>query len=477
MKILSFDGRLSRIAFLAMIMAFLTQYGMFGQTTPYKVGFATFGAIGVPEAQRVLCSTIPIALRAKARFILTRVLSEEEQVARRDAEFLKKVLSAGAVHGKTMRDIANIAFSTKTFDRNFAEKTKLSDSATKSLESARSIVRSDIVALVALPLQYGNDGDPLLPAVEGDPSVAAASYDAIVYGTIEYNRGFIVVRVYLYIVSLKSIVWSHASYASIDDTAYLLDDIFPKCNQAISGKPHGMLVISSEPSGAQIIIDGKRLDVSGRFVFDVEKPFSIAASYPGYSASVVTIDGELGTTTKVHLVLLPITAPSILISSIPAGASVYCDSLFVGTTPLTLESSEAQRSIRVVAEGYSEFSSTIPAGYSGDFPIWLAIPSENELSFESAKDGFYSALGWFVISLPCTVLSYGVFSQYQQTIGSVYAAYNSGTYSASEANALLSSYLNGYYISQGFMWAFAGVSVALLGYTVFEFVIYLGAAE
>jgi len=104
---------------------------------------------------------------------------------------------------------------------------------------------------------------------------------------------------------------------------------------------------------------------------------------------------------------------------------VYADSVFLGLTPLDITIAQYSKNIVVSYEGYRDQSFILQKNYVNDIQVSLEKKEEKEpLSFDIAKDNFYNSLGLFMLTLPLTSFSYGMFDTvYKNEV--YYASHNS----------------------------------------------------
>ncbi|HPE36033.1 MAG TPA: hypothetical protein PK625_02720, partial [Spirochaetales bacterium] len=86
------------------------------------------------------------------------------------------------------------------------------------------------------------------------------------------------------------------------------------------------------------------------------------------------------------------------------------------------------------------------------------------------KDDFYRSLGWFILSLPVTTLSYGTFRSW-------YDAENDALSSGLSDPATIQTLETNYWTAQGVFWASAAVSAGLAVNAVIKLIRYVDAAD
>ncbi|AXI24711.1 serine/threonine protein kinase [Methanofervidicoccus sp. A16] len=128
-------------------------------------------------------------------------------------------------------------------------------------------------------------------------------------------------------------------------------------------KPYGILKISSDPSDAEVYING---EYRGNTPLELKLDpgnYSVKVTKDGYENYETKIEIKTGKTTEVNAVLKPYGI--LKIYSTPSGAKVYIDGYYKGTTPLTVEVSPGTHTIKIKKDGYKDYSDTVYVS-SGD---------------------------------------------------------------------------------------------------------------
>ena len=116
----------------------------------------------------------------------------------------------------------------------------------------------------------------------------------------------------------------------------------------------GGILIETEPSGAQVFINGK---IAGKTPFKaaglIAGKHEIAIAMPGYSRFGSVVEIESNVTLKRKIVLKPATA-RLLVSSEPSGAMIFVNGSGVGRTLQVVELDAGSHSLRVYQNGYED---------------------------------------------------------------------------------------------------------------------------
>jgi hypothetical protein len=153
----------------------------------------------------------------------------------------------------------------------------------------------------------------------------------------------------------------------------------------------GTLSVTSNPSYATISVDGVSYGVT-----DPAYPLiingiaagrhTVRAELEGYNDETTSVSVIAGASTPVSFSLAPVTpdtgTASIQVASDPAGAQVYIDNLFKGTTPVTVEDLvPGEHTLKLTLAGYEDFttSGTLSPGETASVTIQLtAAPPVEE---------------------------------------------------------------------------------------------------
>lgn len=297
-----------------------------------------------------------------------------------------------------------------------------------------------------------------LAPVVGDPAefCRASSVDYLVYGKIDRLDGYFSVNLRLYSAAAGRELWSETHYAADDEFESVVDALERPLASAIFGRAYARLELSLFPPTARLLDEGGRPLSSGELFFEARTVEAVAAA-PGYDSRLIRFRIEPGRELALRAALEPLPSPSFIVDSDPPGASLYLDGVLMGLTPLELPGFAGLRTLRLSLAGREDLSTAVQGSPpDGALRFGFAPPSGATQGerIAAAKDRFYEALGWFVLSLPVSTLSYGSFRMYYDAS---LAAIDAGIDDPAAIARLDTSYT----ISQAVFWTSSAVSLGL----------------
>lgn len=132
--------------------------------------------------------------------------------------------------------------------------------------------------------------------------------------------------------------------------------------------------VSSEPSGASILVDGEPLGVTPASVEILQGERSLQLQLAGYAAIEQSLQVEAGEAQELEpFSLIPATGV-LQLSSVPSGANVSVNGEFAGQTPLELElPPDTEQRISVSKAGYRRRSETLSMEAGGSATRELSL--------------------------------------------------------------------------------------------------------
>ncbi len=125
--------------------------------------------------------------------------------------------------------------------------------------------------------------------------------------------------------------------------------------------PTGSLTVTSNPSGATIILDGYNYGTTPYIFTGLMAGYhTVEVDYPDYEAYIANVYVDYGQNQEVYADLTALVSyGSLVIDSTPQGADVYVDGNYQGTTPVTVGAlSDGAHQVELHLVGYDVLTST-----------------------------------------------------------------------------------------------------------------------
>ncbi|HRY56147.1 MAG TPA: hypothetical protein P5133_02865 [Spirochaetia bacterium] len=295
-------------------------------------------------------------------------------------------------------------------------------------------------APVKAALWEGNGRGELIEEASSAPAAAAKAQglDLLVYGSVSpasgRDAGYVLVRVQGYDAALDRSVFSWKGFCSTEDPGPLAKAIAAKLERWTAGRDFGRLDLSLQPGSAIALADGERLEASALTVYRFEPAtVRIQASAPGYAAAEAAVELGLGERRSISLSLEPVEYGSASIRVDPPEARILVDSLPAAEAGavavekgLALPLSGKREIVQAYAPGREPAFLVLPEtggeagpggeGAFGEIELGIELKPEDGLGaggrVAAAKDDFYKAFGWFMVSLPVSSLALGTGALY-----------------------------------------------------------------
>jgi len=359
-----------------------------------------------------------------------------------------------------------------------AERKRLEEAlvlATANAETA-SAEESEVAVPPAKPVAFHGANASLSP-VPLKSSVAelatAEKLDMVVSGSVRRVGDYLAFDIVAWDRDLGAAVAKVVDYSAPDDLEALVERVLPALRAAIAGEAVRRVAIGTEPPDAAVsIIDpagGERLLARSERVVYLYGPAerTVVARAPGFETLTLSLAGA-GDDERLLLSLKPVPqGPGLLLDSVPSGATVYIEGMKAGIAPLEVAQAPFPRLAEFRLEGYRPASFVLEPGQR-EAPEPRLVPETAVLpvTMEARRDSFYESLGWFVASLPLSVLSWQVYRSYYD------AALLAGGSDPAYARLSFAAGASGVAFA-----ASAGISVSLAGFSAFRLWHYIRSAD
>ena len=270
-------------------------------------------------------------------------------------------------------------------------------------------------------------------------------------------------------------------YARLDKTLAILRGpiqitrgVYRDCEQpAIAGAEVRRATIATEPPDATVSIidaagDERLLTRSERVVYLYgPSERALVGRAPGREDLTLYLAGA-GADERLFLSLKQVpSGPGLVLDSVPSGAAVYIEGIKAGVAPLEVAQAPFPRLAEFRLDGFRPAAFVLEPG-KREAPLTRLVPESTVLpqTMDKRRDAFYESLGWFVVSLPISVLSWQVYRSYYDAAllaGESDPAYAGLSFAAGASGAAFA--------------ASAGISVGLAGFSAFRLWHYIRSAD
>ncbi|MFW5727238.1 MAG: PEGA domain-containing protein [Spirochaetia bacterium] len=433
--------RIVRVQFFVLFTGLLLAAGRISaQEAPeqyrqtWRVGIARFEEQDLLPQYRRFTHQIPASLFETVRRCPSHLLSSEEQRGLREKlkeeeRFqLKKEL-----HSLIEQRAA--AF----LDSGLGERAELAelqaDIADKRAE-IRHLIRTDlsewkIDTRPACILAAENDDGKLFspPRLPLKVWTNEQEIDCLIGGRIEALDDLLYVEMHVYLKDINSSRTLYRGTFFPSEIDQFSGELAAALRSFLYGQEWSDIAFEVEPSTAEIAVDGSDVDTDETGTLRYIDPgiHSIEVRAKGYKSRVLTVETRSEGREAVKVSLEKDDPRTWIVDSEPGGAAVYLNSMQVGTTPLILEDRVGPANLLITKSGYT------PRMYvmeSADRRLAAQLHPHDvniDAVVERSRQRFYKGLSAFLLSLPLTVVSYGMSSEYAYAYNSALSNPSAGS--------------------------------------------------
>ncbi|WP_456365879.1 PEGA domain-containing protein [Thermococcus sp.] len=165
----------------------------------------------------------------------------------------------------------------------------------------------------------------------------------------------------------------------------------------------GKLTVNSNPSGAEVYIDGKKVGTTPLRNYTIpEGIHEVAVRKAGYAERAYAISIKYGELKVLNVTLSP-EMGKLTVKSNPSGAEVYVDGRKVGTTPLENYTVTAgTHEITLIKDGYQNFTKTVTVNPGEEASITAVLTPAKPSAQATASSGIpktYILAGLLVLTV------------------------------------------------------------------------------
>lgn len=429
----------------------------------WTVGFSAFQSEGLSADNAYLGYSLPLMIASALNGVDTHDFSAGESAAIQRNALAGSLLTAEQALSASLHDRDVLLFSDQRDTATLAAADQKVAAAQARVLFLTSLDPGQIAVPAELPLTV-KDGSSTAklfdaPTVPLAQLCAAQGLDLLVGGSLREIQGYLLIDAWAYDAGQAQVVFTYREAAPRDEIYSYMPALTRQLIGVLLGRAWSVLAFLADPPGSTLYVDGALASEGSAETLYLEPgAHEVRVTAPGYQESTQTISLSPMETTTLSVSLGRQTGGTVVVQSIPPGADLYVGSQWMGKTPLELDLPPIRQRGVLSMDGYFD----LPFGLSPQSPPAMSFPLQSSLvpreKLQSqARDDFYAAFAWFIVSLPIPVFSYA-FTLDQATLERQFIAqgpkgYAQAVQAQSTGLMLYAGYLGGLALSSGlFTW-------------------------
>jgi hypothetical protein len=426
------------------------------ETKEWIVAAEEFSATDLPPMYKNLSATIPSLILSRISGIDSRLIVMDEQKSRDMQELSDKRISLVKERAALVLERDQILLSPDTRLVKNRKKRELTDKITDKEASIKTfdekiktkLSEYDPDATTVMPVKVWAEKKLYVraPDVTLAKSLATSKISGLITGTMQDIAGYLYVTASLETGIAEVPVVSVSEASAYDEVDSLAQTLAARLLPELARRTSVQIRLSVEPETARVFIDGRLINRNEDSATVFAGEHTVSASAPGYKTA--TKKGKFEGNESFAVTIRLEEAPTIPVAFDTKGssASIYIGSQYYGETPvdITLPDSSSIGLATVPApppiKGFFSFLNP-PVNEKGtvdDISTWFVFRPDQIDSSHPAKmavvlnkidtktridrqrDILYWSLGGLYLSLPVSMISYGVCMD-------MYRAYTAGS--------------------------------------------------
>ncbi len=403
----------------------------------WQIGFSVFASEGLSGENTYLSYSLPLLLKDAASGFTVHTLSDEERDLVARAAIIREQAKADAALSAARKDRSSLVFAdTAVTDSARAA----ADARVTAAQARRDFLATLVPAAVQvqptkpITVKDGTAAGMLLdtPGVPPDVYCARQGIDLLIGGSIREVLGYLLLDVWAYDATRGKMVFTFRNAAQRDELYAATASLGKELATTILGRPWSLVVFSPQPERAALSVDGSLVVTGASPALYLDPGFhDLRISAPGYQDVTRSLTLDAGAETRIDDVLQPDKVGKVQVTSDPAGADLYLDSVWQGKTPLVVDLPSIRNRGILSLDGYYDktFSLSPDSPSVLSFPLELDIGSKDVLQ-KKARDEFYTSFAWFTLSVPLPMFSIAFQNDYATSGAAVPSYFFTATYYA-----------------------------------------------
>ena len=383
--------------------------------TKWVVGFTVLASDGLSMESRYLAYSLPLLLRDEVSGLTSHLYSDKEIDALRRLIVARQIATGEQTVTNVRKDRDALLFgdSPQTSDALKTMDLRLKAAVARG-DFLRALDASLISVLKEKPvtMKSADESGKLLdaPKIPARQYCEAQSLDLLIGGSLQEVQGYLLLDLWAYSAARQEIVFSARDAARRDDLYAGAPEMGKGIAETILGRPWAMVRFAPNPPNSSLLVDGALVATGASpALYLVPGPHLIRIQAPGHAPVERSVVLESGAVAPVEDTLEKTVTGSISVGSVPEGADLYLDSIWIGKTPLVMGRPTGRSRGLLSLPGFYD----LPFAVLPDSPPAVSFVLQQDLGTrdalqKKAREDFYTSFGWFAISLALPVFSYAL---------------------------------------------------------------------
>ena len=391
----------------------------------WVVGFAALEPLDLAPENLYLAYSIPLVVREKLAGIREHLFAEEELRFYREELVKGRVREVSALLNKQRRERDALAAGGPASPRalrDLEKKEEQIDLLTRQVRYLEELDLAEVVVGETKPVSFRSsqpggsaatgDSGGLLPSPRYSPlqTARSAGLDLLVFGTIQQVQDYLFVTVRAIDFPRGEVLLDYQDAFGPPEVYGSLAELADELAGVVMGREWGRLRVSSQPSDAEIRVNGEFAGIGESLLAYVPPgELDVSVERQGYRGVREKVVVAPGAPSELAVALEPEPAVMLSLTSSPLLADVYLDSRLVGRTPVEVPRPAGLERVELRKEGFEgrsfHLSPTSPLETVTVLPPRIFDPDERQ---KRGRDAFYLAAGVWALSLPLPLYFWAV---------------------------------------------------------------------
>lgn len=396
------------ILFLLLIFFLLSSFVHGTGKEKFTISFEPFVMNGMDDNYLHLANSIPGMISYGIKDTSSHLLSREEMASLNEKYFddIRKD------HFLKLSDFIE-KYNTYIFSRDFKKSEYLS--LGKQIENQYEVLNNlediDIPDQEpSIPIEFIIDKTVINSGGSEKPKIS----DLVIKGSVEKLDKWTYLQVSIENNILGTEELFYESISSPDTITELIPEIISKLKTLVLGRVWSSVAFEIVPEDSNIIITRKNEKILHQS-FNSLYPgvYEIEVSTKGYISKYFTIELEEYKSIVIPVKLEEEAHVNISVQSFPSGADLYSGATWIGKTPLLMKNPIIPALLTLKLEGFNNNKFVYKDKENRDIQIYMQLDIIDHDSIISRKrDKFYHSFGYFMLSIPVTMIGFGMSSDY-----------------------------------------------------------------